>query len=249
MKILVVDDEPPARQRLRGLVGDLNAGEVVAEAANGIEALRAVESDAPDVVLLDIRMPAMDGLEVARHLAALTQPPAVIFTTAYDDHALAAFESQAVDYLLKPIRRERLETALARARQITRAQLAALETNGVSASSARTHVSATLHGELRLLPVSDVRYFRAEHKYVTACAPDVSLLIEDSLSALEQEFSRRFMRVHRNALVAVDYVIAMEKGDSGCHLLKLEGIEDRVEVSRRLAAAVRRALRNRRTRS
>ena len=157
MKIVVVDDEPPARARLTSLITELAAGEVVAEAGNGRAALEAIAASAAQIVLMDIRMPGMDGLEAARHLDNMDEPPAVIFTTAYEDHALAAFEANAVDYLLKPIRRERLAAALERARSLTRAQLDALNLSS-NAPSARTHLSATLQGNLRLVPVDEVAF-------------------------------------------------------------------------------------------
>jgi len=234
----VVDDEPPARARLRALLGELGAGTVVGEAGNGVEAIAAVHSTGADVVLMDIRMPGMDGLEAARHLARLERPPAVIFTTAYDAHALAAFEANAVDYLLKPIRRERLGSALAKASGLARAALRALPADGP-----RSHVSATLHGNLRLVPVDEVRYFRAEHKYVTARFPDGELVLDESLSALEQEFGARFLRVHRNALVALAHVRSLERDARGHHCVRFDGIDDRVEVSRRMLVQVRKVLR------
>jgi two-component system response regulator AlgR len=248
MKIIIVDDEPLARSRLLAMITELDAGEVVGEADNGADALRLVEQAVPDIVLLDIRMPGMDGIEVARHLAATLRPPAVIFTTAYDSHALAAIESNAVDYLLKPIRKPRLQAALERATTLTRAQLAGLETvvqeNTGGHPRTRTHISATLHGNLQLLPLGEIRYFRAEHKYVTARHPDGQLIIEDTLSALETEFEERFVRVHRNALVAKAHVRGIERDGQGHQYVRLDGIDDRVEVSRRLAPVIRRLLKS-----
>jgi two-component system, LytTR family, response regulator AlgR len=250
MKIIIVDDEPLARSRLLAMITELDAGEVVGEADNGHDALRLVEQVTPDIVLLDIRMPGMDGIEVARHLAATLRPPAVIFTTAYDSHALAAIESNAVDYLLKPIRKPRLQAALERATSLTRAQLAGLEAvaqehaSGQVHPRTRTHISATLHGNLQLLPLGEIRYFRAEHKYVTARHPDGQLIIEDTLSALETEFAERFVRVHRNALVAKAHVRGIERDAEGHQYVRLDGIDDRVEVSRRLAPVIRRLLKS-----
>lgn len=244
MKIIIVDDEPLARSRLLAMITELDAGEVVGEADNGTDALRLVEQVAPDIVLLDIRMPGMDGIEVARHLAATLRPPAVIFTTAYDSHALAAIEANAVDYLLKPIRKPRLHAALERATTLTRAQLVGLEAVEPEGETnrARTHISATLHGNLQLLPLGEIRFFRAEHKYVTARHPDGQLIIEDTLSSLEEEFEDRFVRVHRNALVAKAHVRGIERDASGHQFVRLDGIEDLVEVSRRLAPLIRRLL-------
>lgn len=246
MKIIIVDDEPLARSRLLAMITELDAGEVVGEADNGADALRLMEQVAPDIVLLDIRMPGMDGIEVARHLAATLRPPAVIFTTAYDSHALAAIETNAVDYLLKPIRKPRLQAALERATTLTRAQLAGLEAVVPEGESgrARTHISATLHGNLQLLPLGEIRFFRAEHKYVTAAYPDGQLIIEDTLSALEEEFEDRFVRVHRNALVAKAHVRGIERDAQGHQFVRLDGVEERVEVSRRLAPVIRRLLKS-----
>ncbi len=244
MKILVVDDEPLARTRLKGLIGELGAGEVVGEAGNGAAALDALDATGADVVLLDIRMPGMDGLEAARHMARLERPPAVIFTTAFDAHALAAFEANAVDYLLKPIRRERLESALGKARGVARTRLAELSA-AIAPGSPRSHVSATLHGNLKLLPVDQVRFFRAEHKYVTARHPHGELVLDESLSALEQEFADSFLRVHRNALVAAAHVRALERDEHGRHCVRFDAVDERVEVSRRMLTHVRNALRRR----
>ena len=242
MKILVVDDEPPARARLKSLVDELQAGEVVGEAGNGAVAIEMAERSGADVVLMDIRMPGMDGLEAARHLSGMEHPPAVIFTTAYDSHALAAFEASAVDYLLKPIRRERLAAALTKARHLTRSQAtdvsAALGLLGV-----RTHVSATLNGNLKLVPVAQVRFFRAEHKYVTARFPDGELVLDESLSALEEEFDGMFLRVHRNALVAIAHVRALDRDAEGRQCVRCEGVPEGIEVSRRMLSQVRKALR------
>lgn len=241
MKVLVVDDEPPARARLRGLVGELSGVDAVLEAANGLDALGLVQSERPDVVLLDIRMPGMDGLEAARHLARMEAPPAVIFTTAYDAHALAAFEAQALDYLLKPIRRNRLEAALARAARLSRRQVNSLV--GPGRGEVRTHLSATMHGSLRLVPVDEVRYLRAEHKYVVVGYPAGQVLVDDSLAVLAEELGRRFLRVHRNALVAVEHVRRLERGATGRQQIVLDGVDERIEISRRLAGAVRKRLR------
>jgi len=243
MKILVVDDEPPARQRLCDLVNELELGIVVGEAGNGRDALAKAESELPDLILLDIRMPGMDGLEVARHLANQKDPPAVIFTTAYESHALEAFDSNAVDYLLKPIRKARLSAAVQRAARLTRAQLSGLQDAGPGAGM-RTHVSATLTDRLELVAVEDVRYFKAEHKYVTVGSPSGQLLIEDSLNALEEEFGERFLRIHRNALVARVHVCAMERDADGHNVVRLADVEETLEVSRRMTATVRKVLKD-----
>lgn len=242
MRVLIADDETLARARLRELAKGIAGCEAVGEAANGREALEQVQRLQPDVVLLDIRMPEMDGLEAAGHLAELERPPAVIFTTAYGDHALAAFEAQAVDYLLKPIRRERLAAALERARRPTQAQLSALDA-GVARGRARTHLSARMRGSLQLVPISEVLYFQADQKYVTVRHDGGSLLLEEPLKALETEFGDRFLRIHRNALVAVERVAGLETDAAGRARVRLCGsAEERLEVSRRHLPAVRRRL-------
>ncbi len=240
MRVLVADDEPLARERLTRLLADLPGVEVVAEAGNGREALEQAAAQAADVLLLDIRMPGMDGLEAARHLAQGPDPPAVVFTTAYDQHALEAFEARAVDYLLKPVSRERLARALERARRLSAAEVGALA--GVGAP-ARSHLSVSSHRGLSLVPVAEVRYLRAERKYVSVGYPGGELLSEEPLKDFEQEFGERFLRVHRNALVAVAHVTGLERDPEGRHRVVLDGVEARLEVSRRLLPGVRRRLR------
>ena len=238
MKILIVDDEQLARTRLRGMLQQLNGYEVVAEAANGKQALEASQIHQPDVVLLDIRMPGMDGLEAAEHLSKLDTPPAVIFTTAYNDYALAAFKTHAVDYLLKPVRKEHLQQALTAAHQLNRAQLQAIgEADARHAEPG--HISARVKGNIQLIPVDKIYYFQAEHKYVTVGYPEGEVLIEDSLVTLEKKFSQRFMRIHRNALVAIEHIAALEKDKQGhCHI-KLKECDKLLEISRRHLPTVR----------
>lgn len=243
MRILIVDDESLARRRLVSQVEELALGDVAGEADNGFSALSDVAALLPDVVLLDVRMPGMDGLEAARHLAALAAPPLVIFTTAYDDHALAAFEAQAVDYLLKPIRTERLREALTRAAQLTVGREALAPAPAVLPGR-RRHVSAIVGGALRLMPLAEVVYFQAEQGYVSAVSRATRLLLEDSLRALEDEFGEEFVRVHRNALVNVAAVQALEKDTEGNAVVVFEALADRLLVSRRLLPAVRRRLRD-----
>lgn len=243
MKILITDDEAPARARLRSLLEELGGYEIVSEAASGAEALRLCESLQPDVLLLDIRMPGMDGLEAARHLASFDKPPAVIFTTAYDQHALEAFDASAVDYLLKPIRRERLGDALRKVRRLTRMQLATIGSRATS-SSARTHLCARVRGNLQLVPIEQVIYCMADQKYVTVRYREGEVLIEESLKSLEQEFGERFLRIHRNALVAWKYLEGVEKASGGRNLVRLREVADGLEVSRRHIADVRHRLKH-----
>jgi two-component system, LytTR family, response regulator AlgR len=244
VNILIADDETPARQRLRQLLVEL-AGDiqVVGEAANGEEVLARCRELAVDLVLLDIRMPGMDGLEAAARLAELDPPPAVIFITAYDEHAVAAFERQARDYLLKPVRRERLDVALRRVTRLSRPQLPTLERLSRATPERRQHLTAIFRGVLHKVPVADICYLQANQKYVTAHYPGGDLLLEESLKSLEDEFGERFLRIHRNALIARDRLVALEKDPAGQFWVRLRDCEERLEVSRRHLPDVRRWLR------
>lgn len=237
MKIIIADDEPLARERLAGLLADVPGAELVGEAANGREAISlAAENDA-DVVLLDIAMPELDGLEAARHLSQLASPPAVIFCTAYDAHALAAFEASAVDYLVKPVRRERLHAALERAHRYTGERKKNGGAPGAPGDGARaikrTHLCARMRGSLKLVAVSDVMYFLAEDKYVVVRYEGGEVLVEESLKALEQEFDDRFVRIHRNCLVAVERLAGLKRTTDGRVFADVRGIDAPLEVSRR----------------
>jgi two-component system, LytTR family, response regulator AlgR len=240
VKVLIVDDEALARGRLRALLAEDASHEVVAEADSGEACLALVTKHRPDVVLLDIRMPGMDGIETARHLATLAEPPAVIFTTAYDAFAVQAFDAQAVGYLLKPVRGERLAEALRRAARPTRPQLAALSGAG---GAPRPRIAAKLGGALRLIPVDTIRYFQAEQKYITVCHAGGVDLIDESLKELETEFRESFVRIHRNALVALQYLAAMERDTQGMLRARLDGVTETLAVSRRHAPEVRRRIR------
>lgn len=241
MKVLVVDDEPLARRRLAALLHETGLVQAIDEAGDGQSALQQVREFAPDVVFLDVRMPGMDGLEAASELARLEQPPQIVFTTAYDEHALAAFESQALAYLLKPVRSEKLLTALKRAAamQLGRRALDSAAQTG----EGRQHVSAEVGGVLRLMPISEVRYFRADQGYVAAVSADSELLIEDPLKTLEEEFSRQFIRIHRNALVNHRYIEALRRDAEGNTRIKLNGCDDDLMVSRRMLQTVKQYLR------
>lgn len=242
LRVLLVDDEAPARRRLKELLADLNeriALEIVAEAANGREALELAAQHHPDVVLLDIRMPEIEGIEVARHLQKLDRAPAIVFTTAYDAYAIKAFEVHAVDYLLKPIRAGRLEEALVRAR------LAAPpkdETLSRLQTSARVHLCSQERGRIHLVPVEDIRYLKAELKYVTVRTVEREYLLEESLTKLEQEFATRFVRIHRNCLVARAGIRGFERAHDegeGHWVVLLDGIAEKLPVSRRQQHVVR----------
>lgn len=242
MRVLVCDDEKLARDRLVRLVSDLDGMEVTGEAANGREALALVQSERPDVALLDIRMPDMDGLEAAAHLAKSEHPPAVIFCTAYDEHALEAFKVHAVDYLLKPVSRDDLADALQRARGLSRVQLSALEDDVHPSGARRKHISARTHKGIELVPVDDVRFFMADQKYVTVRYGEGEVLIDETLKELEDEFGDQFVRIHRNALVALDYLEGMELATAGHYQVRLKGVEERLTVSRRHVAGLRKVM-------
>ena len=245
MKVLIVDDEKPARDRLRQLIADFGGHEVVAEAANGEQALSMAATHDPDVVLLDIRMPGVDGIETAHHLNAMEAPPAVVFTTAYDEYAIDACEARAIGYVLKPVRRERLEEALEHAARVTGQMLKQL-TSESNLQSRRKHVCTRIQGELRLIPIENVSYFSADQKYVTVHHGDGQDLIDDSLKSLEDEFTDEFVRIHRGALVAVDQIDRLEKADDGKIrvVLRQESLADNDEliISRRHLTNVRKRL-------
>ncbi|MGB5246974.1 MAG: LytTR family DNA-binding domain-containing protein [Woeseia sp.] len=246
MNILIVDDELPARQRLRLLVEERDDLTVIGEATNGIEAIEKVQALRPDVVLLDIRMPGMDGIEAARHLDLLADAPAVIFTTAFDEYAIQAFDARAIGYVLKPVRKERLYKALTQAERLTRVSLRELGENQEDQEQ-RSHLCARVRNELKLIPIDDVAYFQADQKYVRVCHTAGDNLIDDSLKLLEQEFGDRFVRIHRSALVSIAHIEALEKTPDGETLVHLRHDDGAVSltISRRHLADVRRRLKGR----
>lgn len=242
MKVLIVDDEKPARDRLARMVNELAEFEIVGQAKNGREAIDLATSSEADIVLMDIRMPGLDGLQAAQHLAEIEHPPAVIFTTAYADHALEAFETHAVDYLLKPVKSVRLQKALAAAQKPTRAQVE--QTSEVLSSiEAREHICARVRGNLELIRIQDIYYFQADHKYVTVRHRDGEMLIEEPLIKLEKEFEDQFVRIHRNALVNRDFIAGMRAQDDGQHL-RLKDLDEKLEISRRHLSAIRKIIKN-----
>jgi two-component system response regulator AlgR len=242
VKILIVDDEKPARDRLARMVSELQEHELVGQAVNGLEALGMAQSLEPDIVLLDIRMPGMDGIEAARHISRLEEPPAVVFTTAFSDHALEAFETHAVDYLLKPVKQDRLQAAMDAAVRPTRAQ-AAKSGDMLSGLEPRQHICARVRGSLVLVPIENIYYFHAEQKYVTVRHTEGEVLIEDALKNLENEFGDRFYRIHRNALVSLERLGGM-KSDNDGHKVTFRDIDDTLEVSRRHLPGVRKIIKN-----
>jgi len=224
------------------MLEDANGYEVCAQAGNGVEAIKQAETHKPDVILMDIRMPGMDGLEAARHMSEYEEPPAIIFTTAYGEHALEAFETNAIGYLLKPIRREKLMEELTKATKLNKAQIGKL---GDEDDNRRTHICARVRGNLELIPVEDISYFQAEQKYVTVRHSGGEVLIEEPLKSLEAEFGYKFMSIHRNALVATNVMAGLEKTIEGRFNLRLKDIDDTLEISRRHVAGVRKFLRSR----
>lgn len=241
MKLLIVDDEPLARQRLVRLVEDLPGWEVAGQCGDGEQALELAQQSQPDVVLLDVRMAGLDGLQVARVLAQQRMPPAVIFTTAFSEHALSAFDTQAVAYLLKPIRKDRLANALQRARQPTRAHLMALEDLSGDLPP-RSYIVAITRDGLTRVPVADVIYFQADQKYTTVYHMNGEVLIEESLKSLEDNLGDWFLRIHRKTLVAKRYIKGLERGSDQQYNLRLNHVATCLPISRRRVAEVRRLM-------
>jgi two-component system response regulator AlgR len=246
LRIFIADDEPPARDRLRALLSDLEAdipNQVVGEATNGLEALERLPGSGADIVLLDIRMPGMDGIEVARNLARQPNAPAVVFVTSFEAHALVAFELHALDYLLKPVRAARLADAIRRAVTAGPTPEAALDT---AAGHARAFLPVVERNRIVLVRVAEVLYFKAEQKYVVLRTAEREHLIEEPLIALEREFAESFVRIHRNCLVARNAVRGFERSGVGDEdprwSVVLAGVAERLLVSRRQWPAVRAVL-------
>jgi two-component system response regulator AlgR len=245
MKVLVVDDEQPARDRLKQLLDDEPEYEVVGEAANGRAAIEQTAELQPDILLLDIRMPGMDGIETAHHLNRLDNAPAIVFTTAYDEYAIDAFDARAVGYVLKPVRRSRLKTALEQASRLAPSLLSTVATDARMRTD-RQFICARAHGELKLIPVTDIVCFRAEQKYVIVDHDEGQVLIDEPLKALAEEFSDSFVRIHRSALVAIRSILRLEKTADGKNRIVLRDdshVDDKeLIISRRHLAEVRKRL-------
>ena len=243
LRVLIVDDEAPARRRLRDLLDDCAGAmplAIVGEAANGREAMEILHAVASDLVLTDIHTPSMDGLELARHLLKLQQPPVVIFTTAFNEHALQAFDVNAIDYLMKPVRMQRLLAALQKVPRLKPVSVAKLDE---LPASARRFLSVTERSRVVLVPIDEIIYLKAELKYITIRTGQREFLLEESLTKLEEEFGPRFIRVHRNCLVARTAIRGFERtggGEEEAHWqVVLEGVVERLPVSRRQWPAVR----------
>lgn len=243
MKILIADDEPLARQRLKRLVEEISTNHVVyADASNGLEALEQCLELQPELAFLDIRMPKMDGLQTASEIANAQLKTRVVFVTAYDEYAIEAFNKNAIDYLLKPVKQTRLNQAIEKAAQFNGGSIDIAQTAQLL-SRPRQHLCAHTHMGLKVLNVNDILFFKADNKYVLAATSNNSILLEDSLKTLEEEFSPQFFRIHRNALVNTNAIQSITKSATGQFDIHLEGCEETLVVSRRHQAELNRFLR------
>ncbi len=240
MKILIVDDEPLARERLQRHLHDIDPDIEAIEAENGLVALEQFRKHSADIILLDIRMPGMDGIETAGKLSEFETPPAIIFTTAYDEYALDAFDTHAIAYLLKPIRKDKLEKSLHSAKRLNRVQLQSIHVDETQAQD--DYLSVRIHSGVRKISLSDIYYFQAEQKYVTVKYPEGEVIIEESLKSLESRFNHAFIRIHRNALISKKQLMAIRKDQQGRYLAELKDVDNKIEVSRRHVAAVKKFL-------
>lgn len=236
MDIVIVDDEPLARSRLYRMVTELGH-EVVAEASNTEDAELAIYAHDPSLVLLDIEMPVESGLEFAKRIAALEAPPAIIFTTAYDQYALDAFDTYAAGYLLKPVQSKQLQKALEKASSLNKLQMEVAQQE--PKSNHRDSISAKSHRGVELIPLDDIRCFMADQKYVMVISLQGEVLIDETLKDLEHEFSSRFIRIHRNALVSVKHIKGLDRDQQGHYHVRLEGIEEAPMVSRRYNSKIK----------
>lgn len=243
MKVIVVDDEPLARDRMQRLVTELQGYEVVGLAGHGQEAIDLAEQLKPDIILMDIRMPGMDGLKAAAIISDSESAPAIIFCTAYGDYALQAFEVNAVGYLLKPVNQEKLHKALDQAQRLNQVQLAAIADK--NETKPRQHLTAKSNRGVELIPLDTIRYCFAEQKYVTVVHlksdEECHTLIDDPLKVLEQQYPQRFTRVHRNALAAIDFVEGLERVGASYRVV-LNGIAEGPQVSRRHVSQIKKLI-------
>ena len=244
MDVLIVDDEMLARQRLARMLEKLEGYDLVAQADSSETALAAICQYDPDIVLLDVQMPGEDGLSVARRIAALEDPPAVIFCTAFDQYALDAFGTEAVGYLLKPVKAEQLLEVLTKAQRVNRVQRAYLQDAKLPSTNSRNHISATTRRGVELIPLDDVRYFIADNKYVTVYHLKGEHLLDETLKELEEEFGNRLLRIHRNALVSMKHIEALERSAQGQYQIRLADTDARPTVSRRHASELKSLLKN-----
>ena len=240
MKCLIVDDESLARDRLKSILSELDGDFNIIESDNGQDALNKCNDYTPELVFLDIRMPGMSGMEVAHHLTAFENPPAVIFTTAYNEFALEAFDANALDYILKPIRRDRLKAAISKMKPI-----APNQRDNLPMEAARQNFALTKKGKITLVPLEDVIYFRADNKLVRLRTLEGDHVVSEVLNSLEQELTAMFIRVHRNALVSKAHIDGLTKDEAlGKWFVHFKSVKDTLEVSRRQTTHVRRWLRD-----
>lgn len=244
MRVVICDDEPLARERLKRIMQE-EGHEVVGEGATGLEGIEQVKATNPDVILLDIRMPKMDGIRCAKELSELDNPPAIIFITAYDHYAIAAFKAHAIGYLLKPANREELSEAMARAAVLNTAQLSKIRRlEERVAQPSRQHIAARTHRGVELIALSDIYYFFAEQKYVQVRHKNGTVLIDETLKDLEKEFGDLFFRIHRNALVNLNYLEMLEVVDQDHYQVRFKGIDEKLAVSRRHLPTLREKIQN-----
>jgi two-component system, LytTR family, response regulator AlgR len=244
MDILIVDDELLARQRLIRMVEKIDVVERVMDAENAQQAMAMITEEDPDLVLLDIRMPGKDGLALAHEISNMDDPPAIVFCTAYDSHAIDAFGTAAVGYLLKPVKAEQLVQVLEKAQKLNKIQRAAVKEKADNKSSHRQHISAKTHRGMELIPLKDIRYFIADQKYVTVYHVHGEHLLDETLKELQDEFTERFIRIHRNALVSKQHIEALERDAQGQFHLRLANIDKRPLVSRRHVSDIKDLLKN-----
>ncbi|WP_332776536.1 LytR/AlgR family response regulator transcription factor [Polaromonas sp.] len=242
LKVLIVDDEALARSRLRTLLGDCSGPQasVAGEAVHAVEAVQALRRESFDLVLLDIHMPGADGVALAQTIVQLPDPPAVVFVTAHPEHAVQAFELEAVDYLTKPVRLERLQQALQKVERLLQANRA------LQPDLPQEILLIQDRGRTERVPLSEVLYLKAELKYITVRTATRSYILDGSLNELEERHARHFMRIHRNALIARRAVRALEKHfdpeEGEGWAVRLNGIDELLAVSRRQLSAVREAI-------
>lgn len=242
MRVLIVDDEPLARDRLRRMLSAIDNCQVVGDAGSGEQAMAVAKEVIPDLVFMDVRMPGMDGLAAAQQLAKIEPPPAVIFCTAYDDYAVEAFSTQAIGYLLKPVKQADLENAISRTRRINKAQLHELQDPQVLKNGKASHLASKSRRGIDLVAVNDIRLFQADDKYVRAHHSQGESLLDETLKYLEDEYDGRFVRIHRNALVSIPHIEGLERNINGQYFVRLQGLDFRPQVSRRHVAPLRKLL-------
>lgn len=239
LKVMVVDDEALARDRLKRMLEGETDYSVVAEACNGEQAVEQAAQYEPDIILMDICMPGINGLQAAEQLAQRETSPAIIFCTAYDEYAMSAFDVQAVGYVLKPVRRKALLDALCRAQKLSRVQLNALQSQQLEPAETRVHISVTTTAGVELLPLDDISHFRAEDKYVVAYCDGRERIVDEPLKSLEIEFAKTLLRIHRNCLVSVAYIEAIQRTKTGQSQLRLRNVDEPQDVSRRHLAQLK----------